>query len=239
MAAIDAISGRAGTLVSPYGFKGSPYSSHSRLLEAFAENGAGLSVVDVGDGEGLLARPLLARGYRVLCVAKPGSVSATMPAEIEVAEADLNREPPALGKNCSFALCGDVLEHLVDPGETLRWLASALAPEGRLVASLPNSAHWFVRLNVLLGRFPEDDKGLFDRTHLHFYAWRNWKSLLERSGFVVERVTPTVIPFELAFPRLGGSLVVKTLEAVNFALAVVWRNLWAYQLVVVARKGDS
>jgi hypothetical protein len=62
---------------------------------------------------------------------------------------------------------------------------------------------------------------------------------LERSGFVVERVTPTVIPFELAFPRLGGSLVVKTLEAVNFALAVVWRNLWAYQLVVVARKGDS
>jgi SAM-dependent methyltransferase len=239
MAASNVISGREETLASPYGFKESPYSSHSRLLEAFAERGDGLSVIDVGDGEGLLARPLLARGYSVLCVAKPGSVSVTMPAEIDVAEADLNRELPAMEQVHAYALCGDVLEHLVEPEETLRWLAAAMAPDGRLVASLPNSAHWFVRLNVLLGRFPEDDKGLFDRTHLHFYAWSNWKSLLERSGFVVESVTPTVIPFDLALPRLGKGLAVRTLEAVNFTLAKVWRGLWAYQLVVVARKADS
>jgi SAM-dependent methyltransferase len=237
MTATEGIKGREGTLSSsPYEFKGSPYSSHSRLLEAFAGQGAGRAVIDVGDGEGLLSRPLLERGYRVACVALPGSVSATMPAGVEVVEADLNRELPALERDLSFALCGDVLEHLVDPEETLRWLGAALAPDGRLVASLPNSAHWFVRLNVLLGRFPEDDKGLFDRTHLHFYAWSNWKALLERSGFVAERVTPTVIPFELALPRLGQGWIVRALEAVNFALARVWRDLWAYQLVVVARK---
>lgn len=221
--------------MSPYGFKESPYSSHSRLLEAFAAEGGGRTVVDVGDGEGLLARPLQERGYRVTCVALPGSVSATMPAGVQVLEANLNRELPALEQGLDYALCGDVLEHLADPGETLRWLGAALAPDGRLVASLPNSAHWFVRLNVLIGRFPEDDKGLFDRTHLHFYAWSNWKALLERSGFAVESVTPTVVPFELAFPRLGRSLV-RTLEALNFALARVWRDLWAYQLVAVARK---
>ncbi len=105
-----------------------------------------------------------------------------------------------------------------------------------MVASLPNSAHWYVRLNVLMGRFPEDDKGLFDRTHLHFYAWSNWKALLERSGFTVERLIPTVIPFDLALPRLGGSWVVRTLERINFALARVWPNFWAYQFVAVARK---
>jgi SAM-dependent methyltransferase len=226
-------------LSSPYKFKEGPYSSHSRLLEAFAAQGDGRAVIDVGDGEGLLSGPLAERGYRVICVALPGSVSPHTRADVAVIEADLNRELPALENGCSHALCGDVLEHLADPRETLRWLGAALAPDGRLVASLPNSAHWFVRLNVLLGRFPEDDKGLFDRTHLHFYAWSNWKSLLERSGFAVESVTPTVIPFELALPRLGRGLVVQTLEAVNFALAKVWRNLWAYQLVVVARKADS
>ena len=196
MTGADALEQRRGSLPSPYEFKGSPYSSHSRLLEAFPARGDGRAVI----------------------------------------EADLNRELPELENGCSHALCGDVLEHLVDPGETLRWLAATLAPDGRLVASLPNSAHWFVRLNVLMGRFPEDDKGLFDRTHLHFYAWRNWKSLLERSGFVVESVTPTVIPFDLALPRLGRGLIVRMLEAVNFALAKVGRDLWAYQLVVVARK---
>ena len=236
MTGADALEQRRGSLPSPYEFKGSPYSSHSRLLEAFPARGDGRAVIDVGDGEGLLSRPLLERGYRVICVALPGSVSPHTPADVAVIEADLNRELPELESGCSHALCGDVLEHLVDPGETLRWLAATLAPDGRLVASLPNSAHWFVRLNVLMGRFPEDDKGLFDRTHLHFYAWRNWKSLLERSGFVVESVTPTVIPFDLALPRLGRGLIVRMLEAVNFALAKAGRDLWAYQLVVVARK---
>lgn len=237
MAASDVISVSDETLVSPYEFKGSPYSSHSRLLEAFPERGDGRFVVDVGDGEGLLSRPLAECGYGVVCVALPGSVSATMPDDIKVVEANLNRELPTLDKDFAYALCGDVLEHLVDPEETLRWLGAAMTPDGRLIASLPNSAHWFVRLNVLMGRFPEDDKGLFDRTHLHFYAWKNWQALLERSGFAVESVTPTVIPFELAFPRLGTSLV-RMLEAVNFGLAKVWRDLWAYQLVVVARKAD-
>lgn len=240
MASKDGISGRERTLASPYGFKGSPYSSHSRLLEAFPLQGGGRSVVDVGDGEGLLVWPLQERGYRVTCLALPGSISARLQAGVRVVEANLNHELPALNDSLSYALCGDVLEHLVDPEETLRWLAAPLMSDGRLVASMPNSAHWYVRLNVFMGRFPEDDKGLFDRTHLHFYAWSNWKALLERGGFTVERVTPTVIPFDLALPRLGRSWIIRTLEAINFALAKVWPNFWAYQFVVVARKqGDS
>lgn len=225
-----------GAMPSPYGFKQSPYSSHSRLLESFPESGDGQSVVDVGDGEGLLSRPLLARGFKVICLAQPGSVPSHATVGTEVVEADLNRELPALSAGHSHVLCGDVLEHLVDPEAVLRWLGASLSADGQLIASLPNSAHWFVRLNVLFGRFPEDDKGLFDRTHLHFFAWKNWNALLERSGFVVEKVTPTVLPFELALPSLGQGLITRTLAATNFALARVWGGFWAYQFVVVARK---
>ena len=119
MSATTAIDVGNGVVPSPYGFKQSPYSSHSRLLESFPDSGDGLSVVDVGDGEGLLSHPLLDRGFRVVCVAQPGSVAPRGVVGTEVVEADLNRELPHLSKGHSHVLCGDVLEHLVDPEAVL------------------------------------------------------------------------------------------------------------------------
>lgn len=221
---------------SPYALKASPYGSHARLMEAFAAEGNGRRVVDVGGGEGYLSRALVERGYQVVCVAQPGTASPTLPARIEVVETDLNRDELSLDGRFSHALCGDVLEHLVDPLDVLRRLNASLEDGGTLVASLPNGANWYVRLNVLLGRFPEDDKGLFDRTHLHFYAWANWARLLERAGFEVESLEPTSLPFDLALPRIGRGWLGGALEAMNYWMARVWKELWAYQFVVVARK---
>ena len=218
-----------------YRLKTGPFSSHTRLMEAFPAVGSGASVIDIGGGEGYLGRLLSQRGFRVTCVAEPGSVTADAPAGIEFREADLNRELPTFDTPFDYALCGDVLEHLVDPAAVLVWIRESLTPSGTLVASLPNSGHFFVRLNVLLGRFPEDDKGLFDRTHLHFYAWRNWKALLERTGFSITQVQPTVIPFGLAWPRLDDGLCVRALETTNYWLASVQKTFWAYQFVVVAQ----
>jgi len=223
-----------GTRPSAYTHKSSPYSSHTRLVEAVPADGKG-SVIDVGGGEGYLSRLLSERGRRVVCLAQPGSVAAGLRDQVDVIEADLNRERPHLSERFSIALCGDVLEHLVDPEAALVWLREALDSDGRLVASLPNSAHWYVRLNYLVGRIPEEDRGLFDRTHLHFYAWRNWENLLHRSGFVVERITPTVIPFDIVLPGLAGGPIVRALEAANFLLARLCKTFWAFQFVVVAR----
>lgn len=226
--------GSVGTRRSSYTHKSSPYSSHSRLIEAVPADGRG-SVIDVGGGEGYLSRILSERGRRVLCLAQPGSVAAGLRDRVDVIETDLNRERPRLGERFSIALCGDVLEHLVDPEATLIWLRESLDSDGRLIASLPNSAHWYVRLNYLVGRIPEEDRGLFDRTHLHFYAWRNWENLLHRSGYVVEQITPTVIPFDILFPRLAGGMFVRALESANFVLARLCKTFWAFQFVVVAR----
>lgn len=224
----------AGMRRSSYTYKASPYSSHSRMMEAVPAGGNG-SVVDIGGGEGYLSRILAERGHRVVCLAQPGSVSDGLRDLVEVLEVDLNQERPRLPEIFSIAVCGDVLEHLVDPEATLQWLRQSLDPNGCLIASLPNSAHWYVRLNFLLGRIPEEDRGLFDRTHLHFYAWRNWENLLHRAGFAVERITPTVIPFDILLPRLAGGRIVRALEAGNFLLARLCKTFWAFQFVVVAR----
>ena len=224
---------------STYQYKTSRYGSHHRLLQALPPHGEGAPVVDVGGGEGYLANALSSRGFRVCCLAKPNSVAHDMSSSVRIVEVDLNCSQPDMTDRFAYAVCGDVLEHLVDPLGFLIWLRRHLEPNGKLVASLPNSAHFFVRLNVLLGRFPQHERGLFDRTHLHFFAWRNWAALLDDAGFTVESVNPTVIPFGLIWPRLAEGPIVKALEGTNYWLARFFDTFWAYQFVVVARPHNA
>jgi hypothetical protein len=55
-------------------------------------------------------------------------------------------------KRFDVVLCLDVLEHLVEPLDTLRRLKDLLTPSGILVASIPNVTHAAVRLQLLGGR---------------------------------------------------------------------------------------
>jgi hypothetical protein len=85
-----------------------------------------------------------------------------------------------------------------------------------------------------MGRFPKHDKGLFDRTHVQFCMWNDWVDLFERAGLRIESAEPTAPPFELEFPRMPQALV-RTLEWGSYLCATVWKRLFAYQFVVVAR----
>src|SRR5207249_3657575 len=104
-----------------------------------------------------------------------------------------------------------------------------------LVASLPNSGNLYFRLMILSGRFPQDDKGLFDRTHLHFYMWKGWLDLFQGAGFEIEERKVTGIPIGLAAPRWDGTAPVRALESGAYAAARLWPTLFAYQFVVTAR----
>jgi hypothetical protein len=51
----------------------------------------------------------------------------------------------------------------------------------------------------------------------------------------IEEVLPTGIPIALAYPRWENSWVVRAAERAAYVLARVWRTLFAYPFVVVAR----
>jgi SAM-dependent methyltransferase len=228
-------SGAAQQPGSRYLFKSGTYSSHSLMLGHIAAPGERRRVLDVGGGEGYLSRLLDERGYHVVCLAAPGSVAAGFPDGVEVIEADLDRESPQFPERFSFIVCGDVLEHLRDPRKALQWLCANLAPGGRLVASLPNSGHWHFRWTVLSGRFPAEDRGLFDRTHLHFYTWNGWQDLFQSAGLEIIDVAPTAIPFGLAWNLAADHIAVRMLERLSYELGRLWKTMFAYQFVVVAR----
>ena len=82
-------------------------------------------------------------------------------------------------------LFADVLEHIADPGSFLQLAHRALLPGGRVVASVPNVAHWSVRLDLLCGRFEYQPTGIRDATHLRWFTADTVRSLFETNGLRV------------------------------------------------------
>jgi 2-polyprenyl-3-methyl-5-hydroxy-6-metoxy-1,4-benzoquinol methylase len=86
-------------------------------------------------------------------------------------------------------VCNDILEHLVDPGATLALLRRKLKPEGVVVASIPNIRYAPALSKVVFRKdFPQDDNGIFDRTHLRFFTRKSIVRLFETAGFTVRRM---------------------------------------------------
>ncbi len=210
---------------SVYSLKQSPYSSHMLLLGMLQPERDGRRVLDVGCGNGFLSNLLREKGFVVTGMEHPQGFDGPPPQIVH----DLELPLPELPGPFDIILIGDVLEHLRRPQEVLEQLRTWLAEGGRVVASLPNSGNLYFRLMILLGQFPEDDKGLFDRTHLHFWMLRNWRGLFERAGYEFEVAEVTGIPVGLAIPALGW------LEGVCYYLARGWKTLFAYQFLVVAK----
>jgi 2-polyprenyl-3-methyl-5-hydroxy-6-metoxy-1,4-benzoquinol methylase len=107
-------------------------------------------------------------------------------------------------------VAADVLEHLRDPWAALRGAVRALlAPGGVVVVSLPNVRFFetFWQLGVR-GTWPRRSFGIFDSTHLRWFALRDARALLEDAGLRVEEVRPLirVRPGGSRFDRLFGWL---------------------------------
>ena len=218
-----------------YTLKSSPYSSHSLLLEHFPRRERRESVLDLGCGDGYLGALLSERGYDVTGIEKRGGYTNHFPAQVRLVEADLENGLPSVGGRYQHVMCADILEHLREPESLLSQIADIVQPGGRIVASLPNSGNVYFRLNVAMGRFPQHDKGLFDRTHLRFYTWEGWENLFGGAGWRITSVECSAIPVGLAVPpAYENSPPVRIAESVSYALAKIRKTLLAYQFIVVA-----
>ena len=154
--------------------------------------------------------------------------------------ANLNREIPEVAGPFDAILYGDVLEHLVDPLRVLVELDRALVPDGFVVISVPNIAHLYIRLLLLVGRFDYIDRGILDDSHLRFFTERSLRALIADAGLTVERFTATPAPLYQILPASWHKRWVAATHAVNAVIARSLPRLLGYQLIVLARpKGGA
>jgi len=91
-----------------------------------------------------------------------------------------------------YIVFADVLEHLRNPAEIVAMARDGLKPGGSVVASIPNVAHWFVRTDLLRGRFDYQDCGIMDATHLRWFTRRTVRQFFERQSFQITALDCTV-----------------------------------------------
>lgn len=191
---------------------------------SWLENGD--TVLDVGCNTGYVGRAAKER-LRVVFDGIEGDHGAAAIARETyraVAQVDLASGPPwrDVGGLYDAILALDVLEHLPEPVRALRALAGLLAPGGRLVLSVPNVAHWTVRLGLLCGRFDRTDTGILDRTHVHFFTRKTLLSACEKAGLTVE---------EMVFTTNGFPLHKLVSHGLRRRAAALLPGLLAYQFV--------
>ncbi|GGF33193.1 hypothetical protein GCM10011519_03320 [Marmoricola endophyticus] len=83
----------------------------------------------------------------------------------------------------------DVLEHIVDPWETLRAARKHLNPGGRIFAGIPN-VQWLPNvLRLARGHWTYTEMGILDRTHVRFFTKSSMEDMFRQSGYRVISTT--------------------------------------------------
>lgn len=172
----------------------------------------GARVLDLGTGSGALGRYLREhRGAHVDGVtynAEEAAAAAPYYARVELADLDTDDWAARFqGEHYDAIVCADVLEHLKWPERVLAACTNLLAPQGRLLISIPNVGYSGLVAELLEGEFAYREEGLLDRTHLRFFTHRSLLRFLREQGWGVEAIERIERPlpeseFRVAFDSL-------------------------------------
>jgi glycosyltransferase involved in cell wall biosynthesis len=219
-----------------YDFKGSPESSHGRVLEMLATRTPG-KVLDLGCSGGLLAERLLRAGFLVTGV-DAEEVDGVRGRVSSFVLADLNHGvPEEAGSGFDLVLACDVLEHLRDPGSLLRDAGDHLVAGGTAIICVPNFSHWYPRIRSTLGIFDYDQRGILDESHLRFFTKRSIRRLVEREGFSVEHLEAVGLPLDVLGVQKGWRKLILALEK---KLLSLWPTMFGYQFILeLSQNADS
>lgn len=218
-----------------------PSSSHSLIWKRLKQELLrGVKILKLGVGDASLTRKLSEAGTVLDTIEiDPQAAALAKPYCRRVLIADVNSiERAGLTEKYDIIVAADVLEHLVNPELVLSRLKRHLRKGGLLVVSLPNIANIYVRLNLLLGRYPEGRRGILDETHLHAFTLATMRRLLCKTGWIVEEQTVSMIPVVIFFPFIQKAPW-RWLLSAGYALTRLFKGLLAYQGIFFCRNPNE
>jgi cephalosporin hydroxylase/2-polyprenyl-3-methyl-5-hydroxy-6-metoxy-1,4-benzoquinol methylase len=213
--------------IDPGGERDTAHARAARLV------GREKRVLDVGCGVGYLAKRLKAQDCDVVGIESDSSAALEASEHCRrVIAADITGIDWQIelgDEKFDYIVINDVLEHLADPAECLRSLRRFIAPNGSIIASIPNIAHGSVRLSLLTGSFQYRDIGLLDRTHIRFFTRTSVEQLFDEAGYAVRTIE--------SIDLLPGTTEIPMPDQLPAALTE-WmstnEDAKAYQFIVVA-----
>jgi 2-polyprenyl-3-methyl-5-hydroxy-6-metoxy-1,4-benzoquinol methylase len=198
----------------------------------------GRRILDVGCGGGGLGEALKRTGAAYVAGIEPDPVAADRARErvdVLVHGGILDAALPFTTGEFDYVIFADVLEHLVDPAAAIRRCLPYLAPEGRVIVSVPNMRFYVVLLRLLFDRWWYTDAGIRDRTHVRIFTRRSLLAMIAGEGLDVERLERNyrLVEDQSEIGRLGA---VATRVARATIAPLLFRDLMAYQYIAVARR---
>lgn len=151
------------------------------------------TILDIGCGYGMLGRSLKTNRPDRLVVGIEYDQMAANAAVLQLDQVLVgDAETVSLPFKEGFFDCiimADVLEHLYNPWDTLARYKKYLAPDGVLVASIPNVRN----LNILRdlaekGRWEYVSAGIMDSGHIRFFTVKDIKKLFIAAGYAINNM---------------------------------------------------
>jgi SAM-dependent methyltransferase len=148
----------------------------------------------------------------------------------EVMVCDLQVERPDIpAGSADCVIFGDVLEHLIDPEQVLRWARDLLADGGVLLTCVPNFTHFSVIKALLRSDPMYQPNGLLDATHIRFFSHATFIKMLLDVGLLpdlvhtirsggTEHVLPAAGPL-LAYVGVSPETALRRLDAYQYIFA--------------------
>ncbi|MEX2627571.1 MAG: bifunctional glycosyltransferase/class I SAM-dependent methyltransferase, partial [Ilumatobacteraceae bacterium] len=218
-----------------YELKLTETSSHGRLLARMASR-APARVLDLGCADGRFGALLRDQGHTVVGVDVTELDGVAERLDHFVAGNLDDGLPAGIGAGFDVVVAADVLEHTVRPAELLAALRDVLAPDGVMLVSLPNFAHWYPRVRVLLGRFDYDRRGILDAGHVRFFTWASAQRMFRDAGYRVADHEVVGLPVEVA--ERGGDappLLTRAIASIDRLGLRARPTLFGYQFVYELR----
>jgi SAM-dependent methyltransferase len=178
-----------------YKEKGYAYYSHVREDLINLISGKDNRILDIGCGVGETGKMLkkMGKAKEVVGIEMQEEIALKAKEQLDkVICGDIEKMVlPFEDEYFDYIIMGDVIEHLIDPWETIRKLRRYLSESGYLLASTPNIAYWRVLRDLVVFDMWEYQKaGILDNCHLRFFTRKTILKLFEETGYEVRSMLP-------------------------------------------------